>query len=394
MARIWLHDAVLLDPEAPGPAPGCLLIEDSRIRESVRADVEPPEDAEPVSLGGRALAPGFLDLHYHGRLIFSRPEDAPAELAAAARRMLGHGVTGFLPTTVAWPTALLMTHVSSWAQSCDARHTDLDAAAASLLGLHLEGPWIRPEAAGAQPKDGIVPYDAVQGAEILDRGEGWIRMVTLAPEADGAPLLQAELARRGVVASLGHSHAGREHTDPAIEAGASHVTHLFNAMGGLHHRELGLAGVALSDDRLSCDLICDGVHVHPDVVKLAARAKGDQLVLITDRVEPLDAADDAPRAIHDAGFGSGAVHDDGEALRLSDGTLAGSSLRLDHAVRNAVAFGAMTRHQAVQAVTLRPARVLGLEAERGTFRPGARADLVVLDESDQVVETWVGGSRV
>ena len=393
MARTWLHDALLLDPEAPEPARGCLLIEDGRIRGAFPAAAEPPEGAESVSLAGRALAPGFLDLHYHGRLIFSRPEDAPQELEAAARHMLEHGVTGFLPTTVAWPSELLMTQVSSWAETCDARHPASDAAAASLLGLHLEGPWIRPEAAGAQPKDGIVPFDPARGREILDRGEGQIRMVTLAPEAEGAPLLQAELARRGIVAALGHSHALPEDTQPAIEAGASHVTHLFNAMGGLHHRELGLAGVALTDDRLSCDLICDGIHVHPDVVRLAAYAKRERLVLITDRVEPIDAGDDAPGSSHDAGFGAGAVHDDGEALRLADGTLAGSSLRLDRALRNAVAFGAMTRHEAIQAVTVRPARVLGLEAERGTFRAGARADLVVLDDADQVVETWVGGRR-
>ncbi len=410
MARIWLHDAVLLDPEAPAPAPGSLLIEAGRIEASFPAEAAPPEGAERVSLAGRAIAPGFLDLHYHGRLIFSRPDDAACELARAARRMLRHGVTGFLPTTVAWPAERLMTHVSIWAERCDARHNagddaHHDAASASLLGLHLEGPWIRPEAAGAQPKDGIRPFDPTEGAEILDRGEGQIRMVTLAPEAEGAPQLQAELARRGIVASLGHSHAGIEHTEPAIEAGASHATHLFNAMGGLHHRELGLAGVALSDDRLTCDLICDGIHVHPNIVRTAALAKRDRLVLITDRVEPIGAGDgardganddaghDASHGSYDAGFGAGAVHDDGTALRLADGTLAGSSLSLDRAVRNAVAFGAMTRHEAIQAVTLRPARVLGLEAERGTFRPGARADLVVLDAADQVVESWLGGVR-
>ena len=143
----------------------------------------------------------------------------------------------------------------------------------------------------------------------------------------------------------------------------------------------------MTDDRLSCDLICDGVHVHPDIVRLAARAKGEGLLLISDRIElPGPGAPDS--------FGSGRVRDDGSALRLPDGTLAGSTLTLDRAIRNAEAFGAMTRLEAVAACTLRPARLLGLEHERGTLRPGALADLVVLSERGAVEETWIQGERV
>lgn len=141
-------------------------------------------------------------------------------------------------------------------------------------------------------------------------------MVTLAPEVEGAALLQEQLVRRGIVTALGHSLADDACVRESVTRGARHVTHLFNAMGPLHHRTLGMAGSALTDDRLTADLICDGVHVHPAVVRLAARAKGDGLVLITDRVDP------GPEG---SGFGSGAVHDDGAALRLPDGTLAGSS---------------------------------------------------------------------
>jgi N-acetylglucosamine-6-phosphate deacetylase len=153
-------------------------------------------------------------------------------------------------------------------------------------------------------------------------------------------------------------------------------------MSGIHQRAPGLAGVALSDDRLSCDLICDGVHVHPLLVRLAARAKRERLLLITDRVSA------------GTGFGAGALLDDGTALRLPDGRLAGSRLTLDRAVRNAVSFAAMTQLEAVAAATLRPARLLGVERERGTLRPGARADLVVLDAAGAVAETWLAGLRV
>jgi N-acetylglucosamine-6-phosphate deacetylase len=158
-------------------------------------------------------------------------------------------------------------------------------------------------------------------------------------------------------------------------------------MGPLHHRERGTAGVALTDGRLSCDLICDGAHVHPSVVALAARQKGEQLLLITDRVE-LEGARPAPS------FGSGPLHSDGVALRLADGRLAASCLTLDRAVRNLSEFAGWTRAQAIAACTLAPARLLGIEAERGTLRPGARADLAVLGSRAEVVETWIAGRRV
>jgi N-acetylglucosamine-6-phosphate deacetylase len=391
MARTWLHDAVLIDPEAPSVVPGCLLIEDDRILETFPAGAPRPESAAPISLGGRALAPGFIDLHYHGRLIFVPPAAIERELADAAKRMAAAGVTAFLPTTVAWPSDPLRSQVSAWTEACEASPAPGEAA---RLGLHLEGPWIRPEAAGAQPTAGIRPFDPSADLEILDRGEGRVRMVTLAPETEGAGDLLAELARRQIVASLGHSHAERAATLDAIEAGARHVTHLFNAMPSAHHRAPGLAGTALTDDRLSCDLICDGVHVHPDMVRLAALAKGSGLTLITDNVEPIpDAVDDAEISRHGGSRTMPGVFDDGTALRLPDGTLAGSSLSLDRALCNAIEFGAMSLQEAVQAVTSRPAALLGLEAERGTMRPGARADLVVLDSANQVVETWIGGAR-
>lgn len=384
MERVLLHDAQLLDPEAGAVRPGSLLLRGERIEARLAAGEAGPGDARSVSLGGALLCPGFIDLHYHGSLPFHDASAFDASLTASCEALVRHGTTAFLATTVAWETEALASRVSALAD-CVTRPGRRGAAP---IGIHLEGPWLAADAAGAQPAAGIRDYDAREGRELLARGRGAVRMVTLAPELPGAPALLDDLAREGVLAALGHSRADAARALAAIERGARHVTHLFNAMGPLHHREPGLAGVALADERLTCDLICDGAHVHPVVVRAAARALGERLVLITDRIEPV-AAGAAPLS-----FGSGDVRDDGVALRLPDGRLAGSCVTLDLALRNARRFAGLSLLDAIAACTLRPALRLGIERERGTLRSGARADLVVLGEDGSVRATWLGGREV
>lgn len=383
MRRQHLCNCLLLDPEAPEPRPGSLLVEAGRIAARLAPDSATPASAARIDLAGRALAPGFLDLHYHGAMVFRDSPGLSAALARDAASLLRHGTTGFLATTVAEPAPQLEARLTALARAVG----ESRAPGAAVLGIHLEGPWISPAAAGAQPPRGMRGFEPREGEELLRRAEGLVRLVTLAPEVEGAPALLEWLVTHSVIAALGHSLADAAQLESAVRRGARHVTHLFNAMGDLHHRRSGLAVAALADDRLSCDLICDGVHVDPLWTRIAARAKRDGLLLITDRVEPAEPGSAS-------GFGSGPLRREGGAWRLSDGRLAGSCLTLDASIRNAQAFGALTRLEAVAACTLRPARLLGIEAQRGSLRVGACADFAVLDVDDRVVETWIAGRRV
>lgn len=392
MKRIWLHDALLADPELPAEVAGSLLIEDGRIAARSGPGDPAPADAQPLSLGGARLAPGFVDVHFHGELAACAIDDAPAALRRASASLARHGATSFLATTVAWPASELRSRIERLATALD----ETQWPGAVPIGIHLEGPWIRPEAAGAQPPDGIRPYDPAEGAGIFDRAGALLRLVTLAPELPGARRLEADLARRGVAIAVGHTLASARELGDSVANGACHATHLFNAMGSTRHRDAandpyadGFAALVLGEDRIGCDVIADGAHVHPDWLRLAARVKRDRLALISDRIDVPETASATP-----AWLGADRLTSDGVAWRLPDGRLAGSLLTLDAAIRNVARWRVMTSLEAIAACTLRPARLIGAERERGTLRVGARADLVSLSPDGDVVATWVGGREV
>lgn len=373
MSRVAIQGARLLDPERPEPEAATLLVEDGRIVDRLAASEAPGGDWRPERRDGLLLSPGFIDLHFHGELFTAPPHAFAGVLDRASAEMAARGTTAFLATTLAWRNDRLGSAISALVEAVE----DAPDGGARCLGLHLEGPWISGEAPGAMDATCMRPFEPAREAELLDRAGSALRMVTLAPELRGAADLLKTLDRRGVLAALGHSRAGAHEIDAGIALGLRHVTHLWNAMGPMHHREPGVPGAVLTRDALSCDLICDGHHVHPSVVDLSARALGERLVLVTDRV---DLPDMDP-----------AARDEGQPARLPDGTLAGSQLALDRAVQNVRLFAGLGPCEAVAACTLRPARLLGIERERGTLRRGARADLAFLDEAGRVVETWIGG---
>ncbi len=335
--------------------------------------------ADEIAADGLRLAPGYVDLQCNGGLgidLAGQPERL-WELGAALPRF---GVTAWLPTIVSTPEGIVDRAIAALAAGPPEGWRG-----AVPVGLHLEGPFLSVAGRGAHP-------EALLCLPTLAAIEGWSRergvaLVTLAPELPGALEVIEALVARGVVVSLGHSHATAAQVTRAIDAGASWVTHLFNGMGPLHHREPGLPGVALADERLRVGLIPDGVHVHPDVVTMAQRALGTRLTIVTDAVGALGMPPDRQS------LGRAEVIIGADGVRLPDGTLAGSDLAMDQGVRNLVAFSRCAVEEALHAASTAPAGVLG-DASRGTLALGARADLALLADDLHLVSTIVAGEVV
>ncbi len=332
-----------------------------------------------LDVAGLLVAPGLVDLQCNGAAgvdLTTEPERL-WEVAAALPRW---GVTAWLPTIVSSPPEVRARALAAWR----AGPPPGAGPVAVPLGLHLEGPFLATERRGAHDPRHL----AAPSVEVVER-EGWsaesgVALVTLAPELPGALEVVRRLVATGVTVAAGHSSATAGQARAAVDAGVTWVTHLFNAMAPLHHRAPGLAGVARADERLRAGLVADGLHVDPTVVAVAARALGERLTLVTDAVAALGAPPGPVR------LGSVTARVEGGAVRLADGTLAGSALSLDRAVRNLAAFANLPLATAVRAATATPAAVLGLD-DRGAVVPGARADLAVLTPEGEVVATIVGG---
>ncbi len=348
----------------------------------------PPQDHRVVELGDRLLAPGFVDLHVHGgggaEVNGERPEDVEDSVRRLAAHHARGGTTALLATTVSDSPERLLTAVQGIAVSMRWQPGE----GARVLGAHLEGPWLSPERAGAQDPRSIRLPDLDELGSLVDAAGGAVRLVTLAPELPGGLDLVAAVVRSGAVASIGHSVADVETALAALDAGASHVTHLFNGMAPLHHRYPGVAGVALTDPRVTVEVIADSIHVAPTILALVMRAAGGRVVAVTDAV----AATGMPPGRYRLGGVEVDVAEDRAVLAEQPETLAGSVVTMDRVVANLVAAGAQLR-DAVTAASLTPAWTIG-ETTRGRIAPGAAADLVVLDAGLTCVATVVGGWAV
>lgn len=356
-----------------------VFIEDGRIaRLGTRAEIPIPEGAEHRDFPEAIIAPGYIDLHVHGGAGHDVMEASDAALESISRHLAKTGVTSFCPTTVTASIDATLRAVEHLAQAIQKQSLP----GAQAIGIHLEGPFISKAKCGVHPVADI-REPSIELLERLWQASGaTIKLITLAPELPGAVEFTKACLAKKIVVSLGHSDAETTATLACMEAGASHATHTFNAMRALDHREPGILGVVLSDDRVSADIIVDGIHVAPEMVKLFLRAKGsDKAVLITDAIS---ATGMAPGRYKLGGFD---VDVEGDRCMLN-GRLAGSVLRLDQAVRNLATFSGCGLDVGVRCATVNAARVLGLGC---ALREGEAADLNVIDESGTILATYARG---
>lgn len=356
-----------------------LLFADGVIRDIVAEDAI-PAGAQVTRLAGGTLAAGFIDVQVNGGggVMFN---DAPtaATIGRIGRAHRAFGTTGFLPTFISGPRA-------DMARAVEAVREALDQGIPGVLGIHFEGPHINLVRRGAHDAREIGPLGDDDIDLLASLGIGRT-LVTLAPESVENDRIGA-LAGRGVIVAAGHTEADAGTFDMAAPE-LTGVTHLFNAMGPLGHRELGSAGAALTRDHLACSIIADGAHVHWDIVRLAWRAKPrGKLFLVTDAMAPVGAP-----ALDEFSLGDERVRVIEGCLRTADGRLAGSLLDMGQAVRSCVAHADIPLEEALAMAAAYPADFLGLAESRGRLAPGLSADLVWLDDELGVRATWIGGER-
>jgi N-acetylglucosamine-6-phosphate deacetylase len=342
---------------------------------------------EPLTFEGKVMdfsdcyiVPGLIDVHVHGALGRDIMDCSTKSIEILSNHLAGGGVTGFLATTYSAPQEQLLetlkiiqlAHVSG----------------AKLLGAHLEGPFINKNKRGAQNLSSIREPNLDEIQRLLEEFDEIVKMITLAPETDGALNAIRFLDGRGIVISAGHTNATFNETIKAIDAGLNHATHLYNGMRVFHHREPGVVGATLIDDRVSVELIADGVHVHPAALKFAILTKGIAgIVLVSDCIKPAGLPDG------EYVVGGSKVKLKGGYCTLQDGTIAGSTIRLNQAIKYLVEEVGFKITEVLQMMTWNPAKLLGLK-NKGQLMVGWDADLTVLDKDYAVKLTLVSGRNV
>ncbi len=365
-----------------------VVIEDGRIDSiSTRRDGElpAPTQARVLDYPGATLAPAFLDVHIHGAAGHDVMEATPEALNAISRFLASHGTGSFLATTVTAPLDATLRALSRLAKLLAAPPAEKQA---RPLGIHLEGPFLSHVKRGVHPPEYLLAPDIAVFDRLFDAAEGRVRLMTLAPELPGALELAAHATAHGVRITMGHSFATAAETRALIAAGGVSATHTFNAMRPLDHREPGILGTVLTNDTVYADLICDGVHVAAEMVKLWWRAKGpERAILITD-------------ALSAAGMPDGEYQLGGMAVQVANGmatangVLASSVLTLDRALANFVRFTGATVEQGLPLLTSNPARMTGLADKAGFLAVGQEANLVAVDRAGNLVASFQGGQPI
>jgi N-acetylglucosamine-6-phosphate deacetylase len=358
-----------------------LIIEGEKI---IAITSDPPSDLPKnriIDVKGFFVAPGFIDIHVHGAVGFDTMDATGDAIFRMGDDFARHGVTTFLPTTVAASAEDIRAAINNVSA------TPRSSTGAQHLGIHLEGPYVNNEFRGAQPPQHIRSADTNEYNAWFESNQ--VRLITVAPEVDGVSDLIRAGKKAGVEFAVGHTSATYEQVMTAVELGLRQATHTFNGMPGLNHRSPGAVGAVLSDDRIWAQVIVDGVHVHPAVVKLLIKAKGiDRTIMITDAIR----ATGMPNG--DYALGDQMVHVKDGVARTDAGGLAGSTLTMDQALRNVMDFADLSLAEALPMLTRVPAASIGIDDHKGSIAPDFDADLVVLDSSYQVRMTMVSGKVV
>jgi N-acetylglucosamine-6-phosphate deacetylase len=363
-----------------------VVIEDGTIQSVTSRDGSAiPSGARVLDFAGATLAPAFFDVHIHGAAGHDLMEATPQALDAVGGFLASRGTGGFLATTVTAPLDATLRALAGLAQLLA---KPASPGKARPLGIHLEGPFLSHAKCGVQPVEHMLEPDIAVFDKFYDAAEGHVRLITLAPELPGAAELTAHATKKGVRVSVGHSDATAAETLAAVAAGAVSATHTFNAMRALDHREPGILGTVLTTDALYAELICDGIHTAPEMVRLWWRTKGsERAILVTD-------------AMSAAGMPDGEYQLGGFAVQVANGramargVLAGSVLTLDRAFTNFIEFTGATVEQGLRLLTANPLSMTGLTKSAGTLSVGQHATVVAVDGKGRLMGSIVGGMQV
>lgn len=368
--RIVLPDSIVT---------GMALVFDETIKAIIPQCEIKAEEYDVIDAKGNLVAPGLVDIHIHGYLGEDASDGSSEGLKKMAAGIAKNGVTSWCPTTM----TIAKEDIVKAFDTARAVKAEKECYGAKILGVHSEGPFINPSKKGAQPGEYILAPDGdfiVEHADIL-------KLFTVAPEMEGAKECIQSVYKDGrVLASMGHTGASFEEANAGIEAGVRHTTHLFNAMTALQHRNPGVVGAALSDERVSCELIADTFHVNPGLYKLVAKAKGDKLCLITDCMRA--------GGMEDGDYTLGGQHviKTGIQCLLEDGTIAGSVLKLNEAVRNLRDYTDLSLAEVFACASLNPAKAIGEDDKVGSLEVGKCADIIICDDDINVLTTIIDGA--
>jgi N-acetylglucosamine-6-phosphate deacetylase len=366
-----------------------VLIEDGKIKKIETTEkIDASNVNEVVDGDGMYLSPGFIDIHNHGNYGHDAMEGTDIALESMAKFHTKNGVTGFLAATMTQSKEKTEKAIKNVADYMEAKKNK-EQSSSILHGLYLEGPYFSQEKKGSQPGEFIKNPDLKEMKEFLEIGRNNVKIVAIAPELDGARHVIDYLRAKEIVIAVGHTNAKYEEAMCGIEHGITQATHLYNGMRSFTHREPGVIGAVLTDERVSCEMICDGIHCHPAAMKLAVSAKGkNKIILISDAMMATGLEDGEYE------LGGQKVISKSGAARLIDGTLAGSTLTLDKAVYNMVHLANVPLADAVRMASINPAQTIGIAKTKGSIEIGKDADLLIFDEEINIKYVMINGKVV